>query len=50
MSESGTWGHFCYEQEPTILPTTQPRCPQCGALNWSAARVVTSYPESESDD
>lgn len=28
-----TWGHWCYEQEPTVLPTTIPRCPQCGAIN-----------------
>lgn len=33
MSEPATWGHWCYEQQPTRLPVTTPRCPQCGALN-----------------
>lgn len=41
MAESerdvATWGHWCYEQEPTELSVTMPRCPQCGALNLNRA-------------
>ena len=39
-----TWGHFCYNQMPTTLPVSTPRCPECGALDLSCARVIAHDP------